>query len=86
MPESRSKKRHAELLALGTKIREQRHVAGFSQRELAERSGISKRMVVGIEAGTRNASVAALLDLAEALGVRPGQLLDVAPVDQDDDL
>lgn len=43
--------------------------AGISQAVLAEKSGISRRMIVGLEAGNANISLASLDKLAWALGV-----------------
>lgn len=45
-----------------------RKEAGLSQAALAAASGISRRMIVSLEAGERNVSLASLDRLAEALG------------------
>lgn len=43
--------------------------AGFSQQLLADRSGISRRMIVSVENGDTNISLSSLDRLADALGV-----------------
>ncbi|NIF18402.1 XRE family transcriptional regulator [Pantoea sp. Cy-639] len=50
-------------------IRRLRGDAGLSQTALAERSGVSRRMLVAIEAGEKNVSLTTLDLIAEALGV-----------------
>lgn len=50
-------------------VRRLRHAAAMSQSALAERSGVSRRMLVAIEAGEKNVSLGTLDRVAEALGV-----------------
>jgi XRE family aerobic/anaerobic benzoate catabolism transcriptional regulator len=58
----------SELLkALGTRIRENRLAGNWSQAELAQRSGVSRRFLVQVEAGEGNASLLRLAELAQAL-------------------
>ena len=47
----------------------------MTQEELAERAGLSTRYVGAIEHGDVSASVTVLGQIAEALGVEPGDLL-----------
>lgn len=54
---------------VGERVRKRRHARGWTLDELAERSGVSRRMLVNIEHGATNASIATLLRLGEALGV-----------------
>lgn len=54
---------------LSSNVRAYRHSAGLSQIALAEQSGVSRRMLAGIETGTRNVSLAVLDKLAAALNV-----------------
>jgi transcriptional regulator with XRE-family HTH domain len=61
--------------ALGEAIRELRRVADVSQEGLADLAGMHRTYVGGIERGERNVSFANLLKLADALGVRPSELL-----------
>jgi transcriptional regulator with XRE-family HTH domain len=65
-------------VALGRAVRDLRHVRDLSQEELADRSGMHRTYVGGIERGTRNPSFANLARLADALEVRPSELLALA--------
>jgi len=56
-------------------LRRKRHDRHMTQEELAERAGLSARYVGAIERGDVSASVTVLGQLAEALGVEPGDLL-----------
>lgn len=56
-------------------IRRLRQHAQWSQSTLAERSGVSRRMLVAIEAGENNVSLTTLDRLAEALGVAFSDLI-----------
>ena len=62
---------------IGERVRARRHTRGWTLDELAERSGVSRRMLVNVEQGTTNASIATLLRLSEALGI--GLPILVAP-------
>jgi transcriptional regulator with XRE-family HTH domain len=64
-----------EHAALGLAIREVRLRVGISQEGLADRSGMHRTYVGGIERGERNVSFGNLLKLASALEVRPSELL-----------
>jgi XRE family aerobic/anaerobic benzoate catabolism transcriptional regulator len=67
------------LSTLGTRVRERRTARGWTIRELAERSGVSVRFLVQLEAGRGNISVKRLADLALALDVPPAHLLEPRP-------
>lgn len=56
-------------------LRRKRHDQQMTQEELAERAGLSTRYVGAIERGDVSASVTVLGQIAEALGVEPGELL-----------
>ncbi len=64
---------------IGERVRARRHARGWTLDELAERSGVSRRMLVNVEQGVTNASIATLLRLAEALAIGLPSL--VAPND-----
>ncbi|WP_141363788.1 helix-turn-helix domain-containing protein [Glutamicibacter uratoxydans] len=55
---------------VGANLREFRKQAGMSQEVLAQRSGVSRRTIINLEAGEANVSLASLDYLAEALKVR----------------
>lgn len=59
---------------VGINIRQRRQALGLSQQVLADRAGLSRRMVTLIEAGDGNASLATLDRLAEALHITFAQL------------
>ena len=56
-------------------LRGKRHDQQMTQEELAERAGLSARYVGAVERGDVSASVTVLGQIAEALGVEPGDLL-----------
>jgi transcriptional regulator with XRE-family HTH domain len=65
-----------ELITLGREVRRQREALSLSQEELAERAGLHRNYVGGIERGERNVGIKALFSLARGLGVNPALLLD----------
>ena len=69
------------LPALGRRARSRRLARGWTLREIAERSGVSPRFLVQLEAGRGNISVRRLADVATALDTTPAALLtdDEAP-------
>ncbi|HEY5954965.1 MAG TPA: cupin domain-containing protein, partial [Polyangiaceae bacterium] len=62
--------------AIGQKITTVREALGVSVEQLAERSGCESSVVCSIEAGKQVPSLAPLIKIARALGVRLGTLLD----------
>lgn len=52
-------------------VRWARDKAGLTQTQLADRAGLSRTLVVEVEAGTRNLTTANLLKVAEALNCPP---------------
>lgn len=56
-------------------LRQARHDKKLTQEELADRAGLSMRYVGAIERGDVSASVTVLGQIADALGVEPGELL-----------
>lgn len=68
------------LQTVGAKVSEARTGRGWTLRELAERSGVSVRFLVQLEAGRGNISIKRLADLADAFGVTPADLLREATV------
>jgi transcriptional regulator with XRE-family HTH domain len=62
---------------IGTRVRQHRVARGWTLDELADRSGVSRRMVITIEHGEGNPSIATLLRLSDALGIGLPVLVDV---------
>lgn len=60
---------------VGKHLRAIRKSKGFSQKALAKTSGLSNTFICDIEKNRVNPSIATLLRLAEALGVKPDSLL-----------
>ena len=61
---------------MGNKIRTLREAHGLSVEELAERSGLDAQVIEELESGTAATSLAPLIKLTRALGVRLGTLTD----------
>jgi transcriptional regulator with XRE-family HTH domain len=62
---------------IGVRVRQHRTAHGWTLDELADRSGVSRRMLITIEHGEGNPSIATLLRLSDALGVGLPVLVDV---------
>ena len=62
---------------IGARVRQHRAARGWTLDELADRSGVSRRMVITIEHGDGNPSIATLLRISDALGVGLPVLVDV---------
>lgn len=62
--------------AFGRRVRAAREARGLSQEALADIAGVHRTYIGSIERGLRNVSLANILRLSRALGVRPGELLD----------
>src|SRR6266516_5476895 len=55
--------------AIGGRVRQGRNSRGWTLDQLAGRSGVSRRMLVSIEQGSANPSIATLLRISDALGI-----------------
>jgi transcriptional regulator with XRE-family HTH domain len=60
----------------GLNARRYRMMLDISQEAVAVKIGADRAYVSHIERGVQNLTIIRLLELAEALGVRPAQLLD----------
>jgi len=68
------KRKDKDLLRFGARIRAERERLGISQEELADRVGLHRTYVGGIERGERNVGLLNVIRLAHALGVVPSIL------------
>ena len=64
------------LRAFGDRVRAVRRDRGWSQERFAELCGLHRTYIGSVERGERNVSLLNIWAISEALGVRPGQLLD----------
>jgi transcriptional regulator with XRE-family HTH domain len=60
----------------GANVRRYRLVARLSQEAVAERMGVDRAYISGIERGQQNATLLTIWHASQALGVRPVDLLD----------
>ncbi len=72
------------LRSLGQRARARRLQRGWTLKQVAERSGVSPRFLVQLEAGRGNISVRRLADVARALDVTPASLIAMPPEQRDD--
>lgn len=61
---------------LATNLKAARKRLKLTQEQVAERSGVHATEVSRIEGGKRDPQVSTVVKLAEALELRPGQLLE----------
>jgi transcriptional regulator with XRE-family HTH domain len=61
---------------VGRNVRRLRIAEGLSQAELAERMGVDRAYVSGLELGQRNPTIVTLWHIARALGVKMRSFLD----------
>lgn len=64
--------------AFGNAVREIRTQRAMSQEALADRCGLDRTYISGIERGERNPSLTNILKIADALGVRAAEIHDRA--------
>ena len=76
VPTDRGDDETRALLQLAHAVRSRRGIAGLSQEALADRSGLHRTYVGGIERGERNVSLINLLRLAGALDVSVAELVE----------
>ena len=70
-----SERRATFLASLGAAVRARRNERHLTLKALAESARVSPRFLLQLEGGEGNVSVARLLDIAEALGTTPAELL-----------
>ncbi|WP_433317936.1 helix-turn-helix domain-containing protein [Micromonospora chersina] len=70
-----------DLAALGHAVAKARHAANLTLDGLAERSGVSRRMLVDVEHGRKNCTIGVLHAIAHAVDVPLGALAQAACTD-----
>ncbi len=65
---------------LGAVIRERRRKLGLDQAELAQRIGVSRQWVVGIERGRARAELGLVLRALDSLGVRLNSSIEASDI------
>ena len=63
----------------GSTVRKYREERGYSQEKLAERAGLHRNYVGGVERGERNVALENIVKLARALSVSPRELFTDFP-------
>ena len=78
MPKEASFQNRDRFLELGLTIASVRKMRGMSQEQLAEKANISRSFLASVEApgNTQSFSLEILFNIADALGVRAGDLLN----------
>jgi transcriptional regulator with XRE-family HTH domain len=66
---------HPYFKRLGSRLRAARQAKGWTQQELAERTGLTAAFLSYLENGSRSGSLESLVKLAEALSLEPELLL-----------
>ena len=55
--------------AIGARVKHERQTRRWTLDRLAEATGVSRRMIINVEQGTANPSIAILLRISDALGI-----------------
>ena len=66
-------------MIFGLAVRTLREGRGYSQEQLAERAGLHRNYVGGVERGERNIALENIVKLAHALSVRTRDLFETLP-------
>jgi len=73
------KKSRKEVMSFGARLTELRKSAGFTQQELADEVGVSRRMIAYYEVQSDHPPTTLLPAIAAALKISTDELLGVAP-------
>ena len=74
------KKTNAALVSFGARLVELRKAAGYTQQELADEIGVTRRMIAYYEGETDHTPSSLLPGLAKALGLSIERLLGTEPI------
>ncbi len=75
-----AKQKNPEVAGFGARLKTLRTAAGFTQEELADEVGVSRRMIAYYEGETEYPPTALLPKLAQALKISADELLGIAPL------
>jgi len=75
-----SKKINAELSNFGKQLAQLRKAAGYTQQQLADEIGATRRMIAYYESESQHPPASMLVDLAKALNVSADVLLGIEPL------
>ena len=64
------------LQQFGANVRALRNARKWSQEDLAEASDLHRTYISGVERGVRNPTLTVIVEIANALGVKPGVLFE----------
>lgn len=67
--------------SFGQAVRELRMAGGLTQEELADRAGLDRSYIGGVERGERNPSLSVVEKIAEGLGVTLAELFSYSAKD-----
>ncbi|HQD01633.1 MAG TPA: helix-turn-helix transcriptional regulator, partial [Dermatophilaceae bacterium] len=65
-------------MAIGRRVRGARTDLGWTLDQLAQRAGVSRRLLVNVEQGSTNPTIGTLLRLSDALGIGLPALVDTS--------
>lgn len=71
-------KKSQQINRFGNAVRNARATAGLTQEELADRSGIDRSYIGGVERGERNPTLSVIEKIADGLGVSLAELFSYA--------
>jgi transcriptional regulator with XRE-family HTH domain len=78
MPPRAKGERLPEAISFGKRVRELREAKGWTLEALGEAAKMNELQVGHIERGASDPKLSTICRLAHALGVRPGELIDVS--------
>jgi transcriptional regulator with XRE-family HTH domain len=72
-------KKSSDSVRFGEAVRQARNAAGLTQEDLADRAGLDRSYVGGIERGERNPTLLVIAKIAAGLGISLGELFALVP-------
>jgi transcriptional regulator with XRE-family HTH domain len=72
-------KKSSDSVRFGEAVRRARNAAGLTQEDLADRAGLDRSYVGGIERGERNPTLVVIAKIAAGLGISLGELFALVP-------